>query len=279
MRIYATLLCVVLLLGIASAGHCQWGRMGVMNAFSTARWAGMGGAGIAAANDAAAVQFNPANLPRMQFDSADMGGPLTWGGTATYGSGHHDDLSVNAGVVGAGGKWGAGFSYERPSGSGWQDNIYGLGFGASADTGAWSWGVSATRDHEQCCGTWTWYNAGVLCAIPQPSGAPITAGLLVTNILEDDNNPRFYNVGVAVPVGERILLAADWWDITDEWWEHYNFGAEVAVAPGWCVRGGRLDEKWTAGVGFRQGRWSLDAAFIEMGWTDNWWLVSGSIPF
>jgi len=248
-----------------------------MNAFSTARWAGMGGAGIAAANDAAAIDFNPANLPRMQFDSADMGGPLSWGGTATYGGGRYDDLSVKVGVVGDGGQWGAGLGYERPSGSGWHDNIYGLGFGAMGGP-TWNWGVSATRD-DWGSGRVTWYNVGVLCAIPQAQGAPIRVGLLVTNVMEEINHPRFYNLGVAVPVGERILLAADYWDITDEWESFLNFGAEVTVAPEWCVRGGRRDESWTMGVGCRQGRLSLDAAYYVSHSGDNQWMVSASSPF
>jgi len=278
MRIYATLLCVVLLLGIASAGHCQWWWQGVMNLNTTARWAGMGATGIAAANDAAAIDFNPANLPNMEFDSVDMGGPLTWGGTATYGWGDRDDLGLKVGAVGDGGKWGAGLGYERPSDSGWHDDIYGLGFGARMSNPGWTWGVSATRDDYDSY-SYTWYNAGVLCSIPQPQGAPIKVGLIMSNILEDDNDPRFYSLGVAVPVGEKILLAADWWDITDEWWEHYNFGAEVAVAPEWCVRVGRLDEDWTMGVGFRKARLHLDAACIKQEHDDNQWLVSGSIPF
>ncbi len=278
MRIYATLLCVVLLLGIASAGHCQWWWMGVMNDMTTARWAGMGGTGIAAANDAAAIDFNPANLPNMQFDSVDMGGPLTWGGTATYGGGMDDDLSLKVGAVGEGGKWGAGLGYERPSGSGWHSNIYGLGYGAVCGP-RWSWGVSATRD-EWDSRSETWVNAGALYAIPQPQGAPIKVGLIISNILEDNNDPRMYNLGVAVPIGEKILLAADYWDLTDEdWWKHWNCGVEVAVAPEWCVRVGRFDEDFTTvGAGFRQGRLSLDAAYIDFPWEEQW-LVSGSIPF
>ena len=70
-----------------------------MNAWTTARWAGMGGTGIAAANDAAAIDFNPANLPHMELDGVDMGRPLAWGGTATYGSGTFDDLSLKIGTV------------------------------------------------------------------------------------------------------------------------------------------------------------------------------------
>ena len=281
MRIYATLLCVVLLLGIASAGHCQWWWMGTMNAATTARWAGMGATGIAAANDVAAIDFNPANLPNMELEGMDMGRPLAWGATATYGAGDDDDrffddLSLKIGAVSNEGKWGAGFSYERPSGPGWDSNIWSLGFGANARGGAWSWGVSATRvDWDGSSATW--YNAGLVCPIPQPQGAPIRVGVLVTNILEDRNAPRMYNVGVAVPVGEKALLAVDYWDVTDEdWWPHWNFGAEVAVAPEWCVRAGRLDEDWTMGVGYREAKFSLDAAYIDQ--SDAQWLVSGSFP-
>ena len=275
MRIYATLLCVVLLLGIASAGYCQWWDMGVMSAWTTARWAGMGGAGIAAANDAAAIDFNPANLPNMELDGVDGIAPLTWGGTATYGQGDFDDLSLKIGARSNQSNWGVGFSYERAS-NGWHDNIYTLGFGANADTGSWSWGVSAARD-EWSGNSETWVNVGLLFAIPQPNGAPIQVGAIASNILEDDSDPRFYNLGVAVPIGDRALLAADWWDINDEWWEHYNFGAEVNVAPEWCVRLGRWDEDWTGGVGFRQGRLSVDAAYIDQ--SDAQWLVSASSPF
>ncbi len=276
MRMYATLLCVVLLLGIASAGHCQWWWMGVMNGTTTARWAGMGAAGIAAANDVAAIDFNPANLPHMELDGVDMGRPLAWGGTATYGGGDFKELSLKIGAVGNEGKWGAGFSYERPSGPGWQDNIYGLGYGAICGP-RWSWGISATRD-QWSGNSATWVNAGALCTIPQPHGAPITTGLLVTNILEEDNDPRFINLGVAVPVGEKLLLAVDYWDITAEWSKRWNFGAEVAVAPEWCVRVGQLDEDWTVGAGYRKDKLSVDAAYIDQRGDDQW-LISGSIPF
>ena len=283
MRIYATLLCVVLLLGIASAGHCQWWWMGTMNAATTARWAGMGATGIAAANDVAAIDFNPANLPNMELDGMDMGRPLAWGATATYGAGDDDDrffddLSLKIGAVSNEGKWGAGFSYERPSGPGWDSNIWSLGYGAICNP-RWSWGISAARD-EWSNNSETWINAGLLYSIPQPTAAPIRVGVLVTNILEDRNAPRMYNVGVAVPVGEKVLLAVDYWDVTDEdWWPHWNFGAEVAVAPEWCVRAGRLDEDWTMGVGYREARLRLDAAYIDARGDENQWLVSGSIPF
>ena len=103
--------------------------------------------------------------------------------------------------------------------------------------------------------------------------------MLATNVLEDDGPPRFYSVGVAVPIGDKALLAVDYWDVTDEWWEHWNFGAEVNVAPEWCVRVGQLDEDWAGGVGFRHGRLSVDAAYIVQQHSDNHWLVSGSIPF
>ena len=275
MRIYATLLCVVLLLGIASAGYCQWWYGGVMNACTTARWAGMGGAGIAAANDAAAIDFNPANLANMELDGVDMGRPLAWGGTATYGGGYFDDMSLKIGARNE--NWGAGFSYERVGHNSWHNNIWGLGFGANAGGGAWSWGVSAMRDQGDLW-TATWINAGVVCNIPQMGAPPITVGLLVTNILEYDNDSHLYNLGVAVPVGDKLLLAADAWDITDEFEGFFNFGAELGVAPDWCARIGRRDEDWTVGAGYRKGRLSLDAAYIDARWHDQW-LVSGSIPF
>jgi hypothetical protein len=279
MRIYATLLCVVVLLGMASAGYCQWWWMGTMTAATTARWAGMGGAGIAAANDAAAIDFNPANLPNMELDGVDMGRPLAWGGTATYGDGDIYDMSVKIGAHSSGGKWGAGFSYERLKQTTWYSNIWGLGYGAVCGPG-WSWGVSATRD-EWKWGTATWINGGVACNIPQVAAPPIRVGLIVSNILEHDNDPRFYNLGVAVPVGENLLLAADAWDITDEWERFFNFGAEFGVARDYCVRAGRLDEDWTVGGGYREDRFSLDAAFVKRqdDWRDDQWLVSGSMPF
>ena len=250
--------------------------MGVMNAWTTARWAGMGGTGIAAANDAAAIDFNPANLPHMQFDSVDMGGPLTWGGTATYGGGDFDDMSLKIGTVSNEGNWGAGFSYERASDSGWHDTILSLGYGAICGPRS-SWGISATRD-EMSGRSETWINAGALYAIPHSQGAPIKVGLIVSNILEDDNDPRFYNLGLAVPVGEKLLLAVDYWDITDKWSKQWNFGAELTVAPEWRVRLGQLDEDWTGGAGYRKDKLSLDAAYIDYPW-DSMWLVSGSTPF
>jgi hypothetical protein len=279
MRIYATVLCVLLLLGAASAGYCQWWYMGTMNAFTTARWAGMGATGIAAADDAAAIDFNPANLPNMELDGVDMGRPLHWGATGTYGTGFRKDVSLKVGVVGDGGRWGAGLGYERPSGSGWHDNIWGLGFGARLSNPAWTWGVSATRDQWDSW-SYTWINAGVVCAIPQPGADPIRAGLLVTNILEDDGDPRMYNLGVAVPLDDRALLAVDYWDATDEdWWPHWNFGAEVEVDPDWCVRAGLLDEDLTLGVGFNAATFDVDVAYVTQDGHEDQWLVSGSMPF
>ena len=283
MRTYATLLCVVLLLGIASAGYCQWWYMGVMNDFTTARWAGMGGAGIAAANDAAAIDFNPANLANLDMIGVDGNASLSLGGTATYGGGGDDDISLKIGVRSE--NWGAGLSYERPSGSSWHDNIWGLGYGARLGSRGSSWGVSAMRDDNDCyCGSIhrrTWVNAGVLFALPRGVAPPIKIGLLVTDLLEDDNSPRFYNVGVAVPVGEKLLLAADAWDLTDEWDGFFNFGAELAVGPNYCVRAGRLDTDWTVGAGYRKHKFSLDAAYITADdlLYDDQWLVSGSFPF
>ena len=285
MRIYATLLCVVLLLGLASAGYCQWWWMGVMNAGTTARWAGMGGAGIAAANDAAAIDFNPANLANLEMVGADTSGRMSWGGAATWGGGSFEDLSLKIGARSNQGDWGAGFSFERPSDSGWHDNIWSLGYGARLGSGGSSWGVSAIRDDEFCsCGNVhrnTWVNAGYLHALPQGVAPPIKIGLLITNLLEDENDPRFFNLGVAVPVGEKLLLAADAWDVTDEWERFFNFGAELAVAPDWCVRAGRMDTDWTVGAGYRKARLSLDVAFIRADdfLYDNQWLVSGNFPF
>jgi len=237
----------------------------------------MGATGIAAANDATAIDFNPANLPNMALDGADGITPLSWGGTATYGMGDYTNLSVKIGAVGNEGKWGAGLGYEHPN-AGWNQDIWGLGFGANAGGGAWSWGVSATRA-QWSGGSKTWINAGLVCNIPQVAAPPIRVGVLATNILENYGTPRLYNVGVAVPIGDRVLLAADYWDVTDEWGRLLNFGAEVAVGPEWCVRAGRLNEDWTtAGAGYRNAKFSLDVAYIDEQ-DDEQWLVSGSIPF
>ncbi len=52
----------------------------------------------------------------------------------------------------------------------------------------------------------------------------------------------------------------------------------MTVAPEWRMRLGRRDDDWTAGVGYRKAKLSLDAAFIDLP-QDSQWLVSTSFTF
>ncbi len=256
MKLYASIICVVLLLMVAAAGHCQ-----------TARSWGMGGTGLAVTNDAGVVYYNPAGLPWVSVPALDGG---LWGAQAVGAievKGDTDYKTIGAVGVqpdrgqGIGGYWG------DDSCSSW----WGVSYGQMADH-VWSWGAGISH----CCGD-TIYSAGFLYRWQAPAAPPVNLAFTIDDITDQWGGP-FFNVGAALPVASNILVAADLYDITNEDDTIFNIGAEVSILDGWCVRGGLADGDLTLGVGYRGPfGWTIDAAYINNDSGDDTFVIGGSM--
>ncbi len=268
-----TVVTVVVLLLVSTAAFAQFTTTVLAEgvALVPARQMAMGGVGVAAADDAGAINYNPANLA-----SLDIGPPAN--GYDPYVSAWNWQLAGTAEVGGdlnfwgahlAGcnpqSNWGVGASFqsisESPSANWWL-----AGTGARLGGSNFQWGVSV-MDSELFGGETT-FNVGLLYTQQLPAGPPLRVGLTVEDVTGEFNVGPFINVGVAYPLrlsgDQRLLLAADLLDATDEAYSMVNVGVEFQPCANWAIRGGMIDtDRATAGLGYDGGAWQVDVAWQD----------------
>jgi len=245
---------------------------GTVASAQTARYWGMGNTGVAAANDAAATGFNPANLAFLdvtppaglysQYDPITQ--PWDWQAAGTVeASGDWDYKAVHFAGRNNQDDWGIGACWQE-AGPG---DSWGLGFGAQAGA-RWGWGLSVEDIDTMGASGDTYFNGGLLYLAPQPDDDPVKLGLYLRDLTDETGSGPLVNLGIAIPLmarlGENMILSADWLDATNEVEAQGNVGVEYTAADTWTLRAGLVDgEQVTAGIGYDGGAWKLDAAWVE----------------
>ena len=268
-----TVVTVVALLLVSTAAFAQYTTTVLVEgiALVPARQMGMGGVGVAAADDAGAINYNPANLaslniapPAGQYDPYTR--PWNWqlAGTAEVG-GELDFWAAHLAGSNPQSNWGVGASFQSISESSSYD-WWLAGAGAQLGGSNWQWGVSVMD--ADIYGGETTFNVGLLHTRQLPAGPPLRVGLTVEDVTDELNVGPFFNVGVAYPLmvsgDQQLLLAADLLDATDEINSIINVGMEFQPCANWAVRGGLIDTDYaTAGLGYKGGAWQVDVAWQE----------------
>jgi hypothetical protein len=252
----------------------------------TARYSGMGGAGLALANDAGAVDLNPAglgmqSLPYGAYYDTGWGlrtAPLLGSGVGSYGQiavtdrlsrGTADEGFNYAGFNST--RWGWGLSYGYRGSEDVHSNDLTLG-GAYNFSRDLSLGLSWTNAYDtDTTGSdnKNVLNAGVLWQCPcslHPSLALTVDGM-------GNNSKTLTNVGVAIPYNRYGGLAIDWDDCFCECNGHLNIGTEYWLGgprPAWALRLGvenvdadHGDSRWTFGTGYRTRAWQFDFSLMQ----------------
>jgi len=256
-------LAVAALVAASVVGFCE-----------TPRSIGMGFTGYGLSDDAGAWWWNPAGLAHMDVnpvcDEPKGESPeLLW--QAIAGSDFGGD--VDRDVLHVGGVYGTnGFAVGRihSSDGNWTD--IGIGYGTTLGTPHWSvggtiynseWGVD---DHTE-----TLLNLGAMYQwLPvQSKGKPAKIGLVCEDITKELSDP-LWSLGVSFWLGDRVLIAADLWDLSNETevagvpdtGSEFSVGAEVILADWVCLRAGSADGDFTWGAGLNYKGWKLDAGFV-----------------
>jgi len=278
--VWVVLVCVVL----ASTAFAQ-----IPVGFSP-RAVGMGMAGIGVADDASAWFQNPACLAALNVPVQEG---ETWG---------HDVSASYASIVDVVDTW-------RVSWSGWQPEgnvgvgagylnvntpgptLVGLGAGVGKGIGSTPLSLGLNVVQLQAVGTTrTLLNGGAMFRIGQGDRKPIRIGLTAIDLTDELNAGTFLNAGVAWPIMDNLLLAVDAIDLTEQISAigiHANGGLEYRFGSNdeWAARVGlvdfgipAIDPLITAGLGFSQGRWRVDGAWMEApasGLESTWTIGAG----
>ena len=239
----------------------------------TARYLGMGMTGIAGADDAGALEFNPASLASLRIASPAAVGsqydhwthPWDWqvaGSLEVSGDRDYEALHLAGGNSQDG--YGLGASWADAMGA----DQWSVGFGVQQGTN-WSWGLGV-QQLDSGGGSDTLLHAGLLYEVPQEDASyePVRLGLYLQDLTDKTNNGPFFNLGIAVPLArylrEDVLLTADWWDVSDEIDSTVNVGVEYTAPNEWVLRAGLVDsDEVTVGAGYDGGTWQLDVAWVE----------------
>jgi hypothetical protein len=223
------------------------------------RYLGMAGAGLALTRDAAAVDMNPAALAAMELDGKAPGQfEFQIAGTAEV-SGDQDIWSVNLAGGPAAGKWGFGFSYydASPGAADWDGWTFGFGYEVQEDV---ILGASAT-DVDTGGIDDTIYNISALFP-----GEGIDWGVVINDITDETAAGPIYSAGAAFDIAPKWIGVFDAFDITDEIDQSFALGVEFAANDDLDLRAGMWEGgDFSAGVGFEFNRFSIDAAWMEMG--------------
>jgi hypothetical protein len=254
----------------------------------TPRSVGMGGAVVGVADDAAAWVNNPAGLPGIKL-TAEPGG--SWDGIATGSWGtnrgtKNDVVSLTASMKRTPDtNWGVGVGYldsER------NFSALGAGFGYQFKDSPLSVGASLYRVDPDFVGASaeTAFDLGFMYSFAVEDREPVKVGLVVRDLTQDIFAKRTFDIGASWKVAPQWLVALDVEDITDEsnagpfisGGVEYTFGTNME----WKARAGFADDgndhNMTLGAGYDFGKWSVDAAFVNIKGGD-FWTVGGSIGF
>jgi len=268
-----TVITVVVLLLVSTAAFAQFTTTALVEgvALVPARQMGMGGVGVAAADDAGAINYNPANLASLNIAPPTRGydpytRPWNWqiAGTAEI-TGDLDFWGAHLVGTNPQSNWGVGASYQSISPSGSYD-WWLAGTGAQLGGSNWQWGISVMD--ADLYGGETTFNVGLLYTQQLPAGPPLRIGLTAEDVSDELYVGPFFNVGVAYPLrlsdDQQLLLAADLLDATDEINSMINVGVEFQPCANWAIRAGMIDTDCaTAGLGYNGGAWQMDVAWQE----------------
>lgn len=254
-------LAVTAMVATSAVGFCQTGRS-----------VGMGYTGIGLADQADAWYWNPAGLAYMNVNPVDGGDAsgLKWQGIAGADFGGDVDLS-SLHLGGLFGTTGFAVGRVRSNDGNWTD--IGIGFGTTIGSPQWSvggtilaseWGASDTSETELNLGAMYQWHPAI------GKGKPAKIGFTAEDVTEAYDTPTIYSAGVSFWVGNRVLIAADAWDLTDETevagddesGMEFNVGAEVLVAPWLALRAGSQDGNFAFGAGVNYRGWKIDAGFV-----------------
>ncbi len=279
MKHLATVVTVVVLLLASSLAFAQYTTTVLIEGVGLvpARQMGMGAVGVAAADDAGAINYNPANLaslniappPGMYSQYDPYAKPWNWqiAGTAEV-SGDLDFWGIHLAGTNPQSDWGVGASYQSISPSS-ESHWWLAGTGAQLGSSNWQWGVSVMD--ADLYGGKTTFNVGLLYTRQLPGSLPLRIGLTAEDVTDELNIGPFFNVGIAysltVAGDQQLLLAADLLDATDELNSIVNAGVEFQPCANWAIRGGVIDiddsSNATAGIGYHSGAWQVDVAWQE----------------
>jgi hypothetical protein len=264
--IVAVVVCVVLTSGV-------WAQ-------TTARSLGMGATGVGVADDAAAWFQNPAGLGALNLKVQDE---KLWANAVdgTYVDwGDEDGFAIDWSGWQPAKLWGVGAGFA----SGDDENDYGAGFGATFKNTPFSWGVNVMVEDPDPGSTNTYFNVGLMYRFVQPEKEPVRLGLLVRDLTDESNNGPFLDLGVAWPATDKLLVAVDFNDVTDEVDTQINAGVEYkfGLTNEWAGRAGMVDNgdghDLTLGAGYSVKNWHFDAAWVSSD-PDNTWSVSAGVNF
>jgi hypothetical protein len=243
---------------------------------------GMGGCGIAIANDAVAWAQNPAGLGARGVP-CEAG--KTWSSDVL---GAYDKQTDHA--------WGLNWSGWAPSrgfgvGAGYfnmpSSKLYGAGVGFAATDSPLSFGLNAVRYDPTTGHAYTLWDAGALYQMARHQAAPVRFGALAADIGDETGVGPWYDLAVAWPVAPRLLVAVDATDVTDrsKHGPYYSAGAELSLgnANEWKARAGVMDtgngHDLTLGAGYSFAKnWRVDGAWVNSD-PDKTWSVGVGVGF
>lgn len=254
----------------------------------TPRAVGMGGAVVGVADDAAAWIYNPAGLPNIKL-TAEPGG--SWDGLATGSWGtdrgtKNDVVSLTASMKRTpDSNWGVGVGYLDSEKA---FSTLGIGYGYQFKNSPLSVGASLYRVDPDFVGSKaeTAFDLGFMYSFRVENREPVKVGLVVRDLTQDIYAKRTFDAGASWKVNSQWLVALDITDLTDEsnlgpfisGGAEYTFGTNME----WQARAGfaddGVDHNLTLGAGYDFGKWTLDAAFVNIKGGD-FWTVGGSIGF
>jgi len=266
--VVAVVVCVVL----SSAAFAQ----------ITPRHLGMGGAAIGVADDAGAWYQNPAGLADLKVPVLE-GKKIGIDAVGTYAD--YDDVdgwALDISGWDPAKKMGAGVGYADIDEAG---SMFGLGVGVAIKNTALTVGANVMfEDNDPIPSSPTsvnndptWVNLGFLYKFQQPEKAPIRAGLVISDLTDESDNGPFVDLGVAWPATEKLLVAVDVNDVTDEVDLEISGGVEyiagknneIALRAGLMDNGDDHDLTLGAGYSFPNG-FRVDAAYLNGDDFDVW---------
>ena len=276
-----TVVTVAVLLLVSTAAFGQYTTAviadnGLAPGLTTARYMGMGSVGVAVADDAGAINYNPANLASLNIappagEHSDLDMPWNWQATGTYElAGELDYWALHFAGSNPSAEWGFGASFHSTSSPAWIVADWWLvGIGARMGSSDWQWGVSMMDSGEDLYGDETIFNAGLLYNGQVRLDQPIRIGLTVEDITDEFQEGPFFSLGIGLPFfcgwGDGVF-GADLLDATDQYDSMFNVGLEFnpRACENWTLGGGLVDTDWlTAGAGYNNGPWNLDLSWQE----------------
>lgn len=256
----------------------------------SSRAVGMGGAVVGVANDARAWVFNPAGLPGINL-TAEPGG--SWDGLAGIAWGtnrgtKNDTMSLSASMKRTpDSNWGVGVGYLDSEKA---FSAMGAGYGYQFKDSPLCVGASVYRVDPDFVGASaeTAFDLGFMYSFAIEDREPVKVGAVIRDVTQDlfAGAKRTFDAGASWKVAPQWLVAVDITDITDEsnagpfisGGAEYTFGTNME----WQARAGFADDgqdhNLTLGAGYNFGKWSVDAAFVNIKGGD-FWTIGGSVGF